>query len=64
MSIEVRTFTLAPKVPRPYSTINIPRPNGNQKSPMASCSTSVMSNSSREHVDLLGDTEDEVEEWS
>jgi hypothetical protein len=64
MLIEVRTFTLAPKVPRSYNTRNIPRPNENQKSPMASCSTSVTINSSREHVDHLGDTKDEVEEWS
>jgi hypothetical protein len=31
---------------------------------MASCSTNVIGSSSRENVDFLGDTKDEVEEWS
>ncbi len=64
MLIKVKVHTLAPRVPRSYNRRNIPRPNENQESPMASCSTSVINSSSKEHVDLLGDTKDEVEEWS
>jgi len=56
MLIEVRSHTLAPRVPRSYNTRNIPRPNENRKPHMASCYVSVIGSSSREHVDLLGDT--------
>ncbi len=31
---------------------------------MASCSISVVNNNSKEHVDLLGDTKNEIDEWS
>ncbi len=58
MSVKIRFHTLAPRVQRSYNTRNTPKPNENQKSLMASCSTSVISNSSKEHVDLLGDIKD------
>jgi len=58
MSTKIKIHTLAPRVQRSYNTRNTPRPNENQKSPTASCSTSVIGNTSREHVDLLGDIED------
>jgi hypothetical protein len=64
MSIEVGVHTLAPRVLRSYNKRDTLRPNENRESPMASCSTSVIGSSSREHVDFLSDTKDEMEEWS
>jgi len=52
------------RLSRSYNTRNTPRPNENYESPMASCSTSAICSRSKEHVDFLGDTKDEVEEWS
>jgi len=51
-----------PRLPRSYNTRNTPRPNENYEYPMASCSTSAIGSRSKEHVNFLGDTKDEVEE--